>query len=192
MPLLHWAWSLRTASFPTSRRQAPPPADRDRVAGSRRSAGGENFPVERRIADTGIAAVAILWAESGRSWPGRPSHPHPCRLVPPLPAAPARSPSLPSTLHPRGRVATHPARSPTSQVSQSLQRSHTQVGWRSDVTVQQGNLSVPHVIPAVPARSGSVRQPQSHPIRSAAFASTNSLEGDHVEQKGPLTGWHWD
>jgi hypothetical protein len=49
----------------------------------------------------------------------------PTRTVPPCPAAsriPARRPSLPATGHPRWRVATHPARSPTYQLSQSLTR----------------------------------------------------------------------
>src|SRR6266511_3269063 len=87
---------------------------------------GEKLPVERKIADTGIAAVVILGAESGRSWPDRPSHPHPNRLVPPPPVPRARGPSLPPNCTLRGRVTTHPARSTTSQVSQSLQRSHTQ------------------------------------------------------------------
>jgi hypothetical protein len=56
---------MRTASFPTSRRQASPSGDRDRGAGDRRGVGGEKLPVEHKIADTDIAAVVVLGAESG-------------------------------------------------------------------------------------------------------------------------------
>jgi len=104
MPLLHCPPSIRAAWLPTSRRQATRPCRQGRVAGSRRQRGGEKLPVELRTADTGITAVMIFGAESGRSRPGDPSHPHPCCLVPPLPVAGGPCLRVPSTLRPRWRA----------------------------------------------------------------------------------------